>query len=280
MNTLNDFYTNRNSVGNLDEIIHLISEETILRFLRETKNPELNNVVEGFEKHFFGLILENINTIDSYSLVFISNVKELKGVILESGRNLKNRDLQTLRFSKIIEQDFSDLNQLVIFNTFQSKIIQLYETFGIICIPKYVLDFESASIVLPSHKKAVDYVLRFNIFEFYRSFFERDQYGPNNDGESKIYLMYDRREDKVKIGRTKKKLEMRLKGVSESTIRANDPMINILTAWIAPPELETILQEKFKIKNIRGEWFDLRATDLEELDLMMKTFEMIDARPY
>ncbi|GMQ29903.1 GIY-YIG nuclease family protein [Algoriphagus confluentis] len=265
-------------MDNLDEIIHLISEETILRFLRETNNPELNNVVEGFEKYFFGLILENINTIDSYSLLFISNEKELKGVILKSGRNLKDRDLQTLRFSKILEQDFSDLNQLVIFNTFQSKIIQLYETFGIICIPKHVLDFESASIVMPSHKKGIDYVLRFNILEFYRSFFERDQYGPNNDGESKIYLMYDRREDKVKIGRTKKKLEMRLKGVSESTIRANDPMINILTAWISPPEMETILQEKFKIKNIRGEWFDLRAADLEELDHKMKTFEMIDAR--
>lgn len=258
--------------------IYFISEETIIDYLNNSKNPELNNVVEGFEKYFYGIILSNQYTLEAYSLVFITNEIELKGIILESGRFLKDRDLLTLKYCKIIEQEFSNLNQLITFNTFQSKIIQLYETFGIICIPKYVLDFESASIVLPSHKKGIDYVLRFNILEFYRSFFDRDQYGPNNDGESKIYLMYDRREDKVKIGRTKKKLEMRLKGVSESTIRANDPMINILTAWIAPPELETILQEKFKIKNIRGEWFDLRAADLEELDHKMKTFEMIDAR--
>lgn len=255
--------------------IYFISEETIIDYLNNSKNPELNNVVEGFEKYFYGIILSNQYTLEAYSLVFITNEIELKGIILESGRFLKDRDLLTLKYCKIIEQEFSNLNQLITFNTFQSKITQLFETFGILCIPEKILNLKSASIVLPHHKKEIDHIIRIDIWEIYKSYFSRDEYSPNQYGLEKVYLMYDRRLDRVKIGKTKNLLNKRLKEVSEATKRANNPLIEYLTAWIAPPCLEITLHEKYKSKRVRGEWFDLRAADLEEINLFTKNYPMI-----
>jgi len=258
--------------------VWLHSAEEVLNLSRIFLEPELNNVVEGFKKHFYGITLTEQESLESYILTYVGNYNKLEGFYLRTGRHIKDRDIMTLRFSKIIEQTFPENNQLVVFNTFQSKLTELYETFGIICVPEHIANLQNACLFMPTNKSSVDHLLRVNILEFYRSLFKREKLAYDVDGEPKVYLMYDRREDKIKIGETRKKLQTRRKGVAEPTKRAIDPMIEILTAWKAPKNIEDELHAYYEAKRVRGEYFDLRASDLEKIDLHMKEYDMIDFR--
>jgi hypothetical protein len=53
-------------------------------------------------------------------------------------------------------------------------------------------------------------------------------------------------------------------------------MIEVITAWEASKDLETLLHSTYADKRIRGEWFDLRAYDLEEIDKITRNYNMIE----
>jgi hypothetical protein len=109
----------------------------------------------------------------------------------------------------------------------------------------------------------------------YKSFFNREKKVEEKESVSKVYLMYDKREGYVKIGTTKRKLNVRKKGVSEPTLRAKDPMIEVITAWEATDELEKKLHSMYSFKRIRGEWFDLRTTDMKQINHLTLDYSMI-----
>ena len=256
--------------------ISYMTYKDICTFYRIHKVVELNNVIEGFKSLFFTIAFTEEESLNDYSLIFIGNQPEISGLVLKSGRNLKNRDEYTLRFARAIENEFPKLNSLEIFNTFQSKVQQVYENYGIVCIPEYIFKFGSSiSILLPFNKHGVDRILRIDIWSFYKSFFERNRKVFEKDKSPKIYLMYDRKENLIKIGETKGMLKKRKKDVAEATLRGIDPMIELITAWEAPKEIENKLHEYFNSKRTRGEWFKLKAIDIEEIDKVMSKFEMI-----
>ncbi|HHT98805.1 MAG TPA: GIY-YIG nuclease family protein [Acholeplasma sp.] len=122
----------------------------------------------------------------------------------------------------------------------------------------------------------MDYLLKINPIEFYRSIFEKENKIEDNEGISKLYLMIEGEKGYIKIGQTKNKLEVRRKGVAEPTLKAKDPKICILTAWKAPKEVEKKLHSNYKSKRKRGEWFDLKAIDLQEINEIMLSYEMIN----
>lgn len=110
----------------------------------------------------------------------------------------------------------------------------------------------------------------------YQSFFIREVKIQDKEGLQKVYLMYDRKVGKVKIGETKKELKIRQKGITEPTLRATDQMVEVITAWEASKELESLLHFTYAHKRVRGEWFDLRAYDLEAIDKMTRSYNMIE----
>jgi hypothetical protein len=242
------------------------------------KNVELNNVLEGFKSDFYTIILNEERSLDEYTLMYVGGNEEIRGFTFKSGRKIEKRDFLTFKFSKAIEKEFPAKNALVVFNAFQSIIKNVYENFGIICIPEYIANLGGElSVILPDkRKRGIDRVLQIDILRRYKSYFTRSERMRDEEGLPKVYLMYDKKEGYIKIGETKTKLKKRRKGVSEPTLRATDPMIEIITAWNAPKELETKLHSNFFSKRKRGEWFDLKAVDLEDINKMTLKYNMID----
>lgn len=247
----------------------------------EQRSVELNNVINGFESDFFTIMIyEDDENLNEYSFIYIGNDKGIRGLTFKSGRKIKDRDIYTFRFCQVIEAEFLNKNSLVVFNTFQSQLKRVYENFGIICIPEHIanLDNELAFLMPNKNKKDVDRILQIDILEMYQSFFNRETRIKDKDNLQKIYLMYDRKVGLVKIGETKNKLKIRRKGVAEPTLRATDPMIEVITAWEASKDLESLLHSNYVDKRIRGEWFDLRAYDLEKIDKITRNYNMIDIK--
>lgn len=244
----------------------------------EHKIIELNNVLEGFKSDFFSIALDEDESMEEYTLIYIGGSDEIRGLTLRSGRNVKDRDINTFRFAIAIENEFPEKNSIIIFNTFQKKLKEAYENFGIVCVPEYITTLgKELTFFLPNKPKtAVDYILQIDPIEFYRSFFERKDKIQDKEDISKLYLMCEGEEGYIKIGQTKKSLKTRRKGVAEPTLKAKDPLIWIISAWEAPKEVEKKLHSNYNSKRKRGEWFDLRPVDLKEINEIMLTYKMID----
>lgn len=258
--------------------INFLPFDVVQSIYNEHRSVELNNVLEGFKSDFIAIALHEKESLEEYTMIYIGGFNEIRGLTLKSGRNIKDRDLNTFRFAKAIEEEFPEKNSIIIFNTFQNKLIEAYESFGILCIPENIANLgKELTFFLPNKPKiGVDSILQIDAIKFYRSFFDRKDRIQDKDGIQKVYLMCDGKDGCIKIGETKNKLETRRKGVAEPTLRATDPMIKIISAWEASKELEVKLHSVYDSKRKRGEWFDLRTVDLEEINKMTSTYNMID----
>lgn len=264
-------------IDDFNSKIGFLTFNDIQSIYNEHRIIELNNVLEGFKSDFFTLALDQKEGIEEYTLIYIGGSDKIRGLTLRSGRNVKDRDLNTFRFAKAIENEFPEKNSISIFNTFQNKLKQAYESFGILCIPDYLATREEElTFLLNKPKISVDHILQIDPVEFYRSFFDRENKIQDKKGVSKLYLMCEGENGCIKIGQTKNNLKDRRKEVAEATLKAKDPLIWIISAWEAPKEIEKKLHSDYKSKRIRGEWFDLRTVDLKEINETMLTYKMID----
>jgi hypothetical protein len=261
-----------------DSRISSLPYDLVCLFQKEHQSVELNNIIDGFESDFYTILLsDDDENLNEYSLIYIGNDNGIRGLNFKSGRKIKDRDIYTFRFCQAIEAEFPNKNSLVVFNTFQSQLKRVYENFGIICIPEHIAHLKNGLVFLmPNNKKDVDRILQVDFLEFYRSYFNRKNKKQDSNELAKVYLMYDQKEGYFKIGETKNKLKTRRKGVSEATLRATNPMIEIICAWEATKKLETELHANYKSKRKRGEWFDLRAIDLEDINKMTLKYNTID----
>lgn len=79
-----------------------------------------------------------------------------------------------------------------------------------------------------------------------------------NPTKNKVYLMLNRRNGYVKIGRTIHNPELR-----ERTLQSEDPDIELILSIECDKEAEPFLHDLFKEKRLRGEWFNLSMSDIE-----------------
>jgi len=84
-----------------------------------------------------------------------------------------------------------------------------------------------------------------------------------------IYLMKDLRSGYIKIGNS---IQPRYR---ESTLQAEQPLIELLYAWEGTGLDERVLHQQYKDQRLRGEWFDL---DDKDIHAIAKRFE--DRRQY
>lgn len=253
-----------------------MSPTSILSMNANNLLPELNNVIEGFEEMFTSITLSNENDRDSYNLLYVSNYNRLIGASLKSGRKIEMRDWITFRFTRNIESIVPQCNALTLFNSFQNKLSQYFESIGVLCVPYSIASLTGKQSFLVQGKKEADHVLKLWIPDLYKSYFERTSYSEDIESIQKIYLCYSPDDDKIKIGCTKNKLKVRLKSISEATKRSKKPMDVIIAAWNAPRSIEKELHSVYKDKRVRGEWFDLRALDLLEINKRMSEFAAIN----
>jgi len=250
----------------------------VIEEINKNQDTVLNNVLEGFQKQFFAISFGGEeNNLEDYALIYVGNYDGIRGLCLRNGRSLENRNWRTWQFSMAIENEFKKPNQLVMFNTFQQKQKELYEKFGVMCMPEYIVnaaETHDMTLIL-GHKKGVDYLPKVDILEFYKSFFERTPTIENLSNIDKVYLMYDVENTSVKIGKTKTPIEVRRKGVAEPTLRAVKQEIYPIVAWQASQQIETDLKAEYREFNQRGEWFDLRPRHLQQINKKMSKYEII-----
>ncbi len=257
--------------------ISFLPTRNIVDIYHRIKDVRLNNVLEGFDSDFLGIMFGEKDSLETYELIYVGNSQgKVEGLVLHSGQKIESRDLCTVYFSRVIENEFPKANCLAIFNTFQNQLKSVYENFGVMCVPNYIANLKDVAMILPSQKGDLDNILFIDIHELYKSYFERENYIEDKKGQQKVYLMYDRRENLIKIGETQTELKVRRKGVAEQTLRASDPMIEVVVAWKAPKSFENDLLLKYSTKRIRGEWFDIRAIDLENINIEAQKYQMIE----
>lgn len=80
-----------------------------------------------------------------------------------------------------------------------------------------------------------------------------------------VYLMLDNHTGRYKIGRS---VNPKFR---ERTLQSQEPDVELVETWLAPPKLETELHRKFHEKRYRGEWFDLNESDVVAI------FEIMDS---
>lgn len=82
-----------------------------------------------------------------------------------------------------------------------------------------------------------------------------------------IYILFNHDTKLYKIGFSKE-TEHR-----EATLQSKEPNIKLLHKWIASKKIETQLHKIFKDKRVRGEWFNLEESDINEIIDFMKPYK-------
>ena len=102
--------------------------------------------------------------------------------------------------------------------------------------------------------------------DFYKDFFDFQIDKNFKEGEEHVYLMYNTRNDLIKIGQSKHP------NSREKTLQSEEPEIVLLAMWQAPKSVEKELHKKFSSKRKRGEWFHLSFNDLEKIKTRMSEY--------
>lgn len=259
----------------LNQRIKKINENEILKLFEFNKKPELNNVIEKIKRESYSILSHNEQNIESYDLLLIVNYNELTGYAFNSSRKLKDRDLLTYQFCRFLSEKFENLNEIILFNTFQDILKSTYEMFGFFCVNQYQIEKLNNPLFILKDKKSVEKILTIEPISFFKQIFDRKKTIENIDGIEKVYLIYDLNDNLFKIGNTKKTLEKRMKSISEPTKKGKKPEIYLISAWNASPEVEIKLHEEFKLSRKRGEWFDLNVRDLDKLNTNMNEYKMV-----
>jgi hypothetical protein len=74
-----------------------------------------------------------------------------------------------------------------------------------------------------------------------------------------IYVMLNARNGLYKIGRSNNPV------VRENTLQSQEPEVSLLFQFIGTSETERNLHQKFYDKRVRGEWFRLEQSDIENI---------------
>jgi hypothetical protein len=246
----------------ITENCQYLSEKDILQ-MNESDNGPINNVLNGLNKHCYGVWLLDDKTDNNYLLFYVNNRIELSGLVCRFKINDKKRNDFTLGFAKVINQEYpKDTDLIEVFNTFQNHTRTMLEK-----INRFTYGNEIAGkngTLIAKGKAGIDFVPFVNKKEAFKDIFLTDNESVIAENGNKIYLMFNPRNGYTKIGRSIKPK------VREKTLQGEDPETEIIALWNSPKSTETDLHNIFSEKRIRGEWFNLGISDLLEIKEKMK----------
>lgn len=79
--------------------------------------------------------------------------------------------------------------------------------------------------------------------------------------------MLNKQNNYIKIGKSKKPV------FREKTLQAQEPDIELIASWVAPPYVEKEFHNLFKEKRMRGEWFNLKFSDFKIIKIRMDEYK-------
>lgn len=88
-----------------------------------------------------------------------------------------------------------------------------------------------------------------------------------------IYLIRDKRSQAIKIGKSDDPVKRLAALQRQATLMPEPHDLELIDYRLAVPETEKLLHDKYRSKNVRGEWFRLTAADLEEIKEALQASE-------
>lgn len=227
---------------------------------------QLNNVLEGLRDEFFA-IASSTNSITfgdkSFNLIYINGKNKTRGFLLQLDLLAKFRNEYVMNYSKFLSNQFRKVDEITMFNHWQSSIRTIlekegYMTYGDELLPK----LENSSIILKG-KKGIEYVPFCDRFEVLTQFMNSK---PQIKADTNYVYLQLNSDNYTKIGRSKNPI------YREATLQSKEPDIKLISYWEAPSSIEKELHKEFFSKRIRGEWFDLIMSDYSKIKERMKEY--------
>lgn len=245
-----------------------LDEQTIL-LLNKQHPSNLNNIIVGLNKECFGLMCMDDSNKIVYRLFYANGETELQGDIIELTIDNPNRDNLVFYFSQFLEHNYSQLNAINIFNTFQQFTRTMLEQIGYLTVSptEFAMHGDPSPVIIAKGVKGIIKVPLIEKREFYRSFLGNKDINSLKQGEEFVYIMLNSRTDLFKIGRSKDP------NYREKTLQGQEPEIILISFWRAPSTIEKQLHKQFADKRQRGEWFALTFKDLKKINEIMKVYD-------
>lgn len=250
-----------------DQCCFTLSREDILEF-DKTDNGPINNVISGINKHCYGSRLYDDDYGLTVEMFYINNDDKLKGDIIRLGLNEENYFELLFQFCVLLANEYSEVDTINAFNTFQKKLRGFLEKSGFFTTTSQELkQFKGKNAVMMTiSQRGIFNLELIDKVDFLRNFFS------NYDSETDelfvdefVYLMVNTDTSLIKIGTSKNPL------YRERTLQSQEPVVHLIAKWNCSKEIEKRLHERYKHKRIRGEWFRLDLNDLKEIEIFMSS---------
>lgn len=246
-----------------------LEEDAILNINEKFNSPEFNNVIVGLEKQCFSLWLMDDDEEIRYRLFYITNQNKLEGDLIELNISTEYRDELVMFFSNFLAHNYEGLDLIDVFNTFQKQTRGMLEKLGYLTIASTeIAKYKGQNPhIMAKGVKGIIPIRLIDKTEFYREFFGNKSLTPETDECDHIYLMLNKRNDYIKIGKSKRP------SFREKTLQGDEPDIDMITFWQAPSQVEKELHKRFKDKRQRGEWFKLSFIELKQIKEYMENYK-------
>ncbi|MFT3920436.1 GIY-YIG nuclease family protein [Cloacibacterium sp.] len=244
-----------------DELIHYLN--------KDDQTGQLNNVIIGLNKECYGVRLFEIENEPIIIEIFYVHYKlKLEGNLIRIELNNPNYSSLLLKFCAVLSLNYSEVNEIHAFNTFQKQLRTILEKDGYYTLTNVDINelqkIGPNGILINSRPKPLQQIDLIPIVDFYREVFKENYKIISKNYDNYVYLMINTETALIKIGYSKNPK------VREKTLQSQEPQVYIIACWKATRKIETELHRKFRNKRIRGEYFNLSFSDLKELSDYME----------
>jgi hypothetical protein len=180
--------------------------------------------------------------------------------LLQLSINDPNNDSLLLAFAMNIADTYN-IDVLYTFNTYQDAIRSMYESEGYLTIRANELQQnpDTNPVLIAKNVKGIKVIPFLYHADLFQFIFGDVELVQPEEGINYVYLMHNKRNNLIKIGKSKNP------GHREKTLQAEEPEIMMIAVWKASDKLESDLHRQYKHKRNRGEWFNLSFRELKNI---------------
>lgn len=243
--------------------------ESLRELNKQTPSDGITRFLNGLNDFIFGVFVDTKKESEFEVLhVFYAQYKmDFECIILPLPVNYENSNEAVLVFASQIIKINPEKDVFEVFNTLQHHRESALETLGYFTFnPETV---QNGTLIAVG--QSLIPVLKIDRIDFFKKQFADAKSYENvfKDIENYIYLMVDNTNGLIKIGRSKNPK------YREGTLQSKEPETVMIVNWRAPKQTEKELHSKFASKRIRGEWFRLTISDLDEIKKYMNSLDEI-----
>lgn len=262
---MEETFKGNSAIEDFNQRCDYLSESDIFQLNAYLTQGPLNNLVIGINDEVYGYWLDN-NSKEEYYLFYACCKKNLEGYLLRLNISCSSMEELTFIFATFLSGKY-DLDLLDTFNHFQKYTRELLECLGYCTISTTEFKRTQQGDLYVKHDKflKINFIEKEDFYHFFFNFSAKTLSSIVASNISFIYLMLNKRNNFVKIGRSKNPV------YREKTLQADEPEIILIACWPAPAQVETQLHREFSHKKQRGEWFDLNFNDYKKIkDIMFQ----------